>query len=154
MAVTVKKATLWRKEVENRPGELADTLEPLVGAGADLKVVMGYRYGPGDSKAAIELYPVAGRKALAAAKQAGLSGSTIPTLVVEGDDKPGLGHAIAKALADAEDQPGLRDRAGDRPALFGGVRLRERGRRYQSRAADQEGSAGGTQVAMSRTSRR
>ncbi len=102
MAITVKKATLWRKEVENRPGELANTLEPLVGAGADLKVVMGYRYGPGESKAAIELYPVAGRKALAAAKQAGLSGSAIPTLVVEGDDKPGLGHAIAKALADAK----------------------------------------------------
>jgi len=102
MAVTVKKATLWRKEVENRPGELASTLEPLVGAGADLKVVMGYRYGPGESKAAIELYPVAGRKALAAAHQAGLSASTIPTLVVEGDDKPGLGHAIAKALADAK----------------------------------------------------
>jgi len=102
MAVTVKKATLWRKEVENRPGELASTLEPLVGAGADLKVVMGYRYGPGDSKAAIELYPVAGRKALAAAQQAGLSGSAIATLVVEGDDKPGLGHAIAKELADAK----------------------------------------------------
>ncbi len=101
MAVTVKKATLWRKEVENRPGELANTLETLVTAGADLKVVMGYRYGPGESKAAIELYPVAGRKALAAAKQAGLSGSAIPTLVVEGDDKPGLGHAIAKAMADA-----------------------------------------------------
>lgn len=101
MAVTVKKATLWRKEVENRPGELASTLEPLTGAGADLKVVMGYRYGPGDSKAAIEVYPVAGRKALAAAQQAGLGSSTIPTLIVEGDDKPGLGHAIAKALADA-----------------------------------------------------
>ncbi|MGD0074485.1 MAG: hypothetical protein ABSD31_09100 [Candidatus Binataceae bacterium] len=101
MAVTVKKATLWRKEVENRPGELANTLETLVAAGADLKVVMGYRYGPGESKAAIELYPVTGRKALAAAKQAGLSGSAIPTLVVEGDDKPGLGHAIAKAMADA-----------------------------------------------------
>jgi hypothetical protein len=101
-AVTLKKATLWRKEVENRPGELASTLEPLVGAGADLKVVMGYRYGPGESKAAIELYPVAGRKALAAAQKAGLSRSAIPTLVVEGDDKPGLGHAIAKALADAK----------------------------------------------------
>jgi len=101
MAVTVKKVTLWRKEVENHPGELANTLEPLVSAGADLKVVMGYRFGPGESMAAVEVYPVAGRKALAAAQRAGLTASIVPSLVVEGDDKPGLGHAIANALASA-----------------------------------------------------
>jgi hypothetical protein len=40
MAVTVKKVVLWRKEIENRPGMLANTLEPLSEAGADLQVVM------------------------------------------------------------------------------------------------------------------
>jgi len=44
MAVAVKKAILWRKEIDNRPGMLASTLEPLPEAGADLEVVMGYRY--------------------------------------------------------------------------------------------------------------
>ena len=44
MAVTVKKAMLWRKEVDNRPGMLASTLQPLAEAGADLQVVMAYRY--------------------------------------------------------------------------------------------------------------
>jgi ACT domain-containing protein len=44
MAVTVKKAILWRKEIDNRPGMLANTLEPLSEAGADLQVVMAYRY--------------------------------------------------------------------------------------------------------------
>jgi hypothetical protein len=43
MAVTVKSATLWRREVENRPGALASTLEPLAKARVDLRVVMGYR---------------------------------------------------------------------------------------------------------------
>ncbi len=100
MAVAVKKATLWRKEVENRPGELARTLEPLAQAGADLRLVMGYRYLSGE-KAAVELYPISGRKLVAAAQQAGLTASSIPTLVVEGDNKPGLGHAIAKAVSDA-----------------------------------------------------
>ena len=47
MAVTVKKAVLWRKEIDNRPGMLANTLEPLSEAGADLQVVMGYRYPGG-----------------------------------------------------------------------------------------------------------
>jgi len=34
MALTVKRITLWRREVENEPGILAGTLEPLANAGA------------------------------------------------------------------------------------------------------------------------
>ncbi len=101
MAVTVKKIVLWRSEVENKPGVLAGVLEPLAEAAADLHVVMGYRYPGVEAKAAIELYPVAGKKAVAAAQQAGLSASSVPTLLVEGDNRPGLGYAIAQALADA-----------------------------------------------------
>jgi predicted amino acid-binding ACT domain protein len=37
----------------------------------------------------------------AAAAEAGLSASSIPTLLVEGDDKPGLGFAIAQTIAEA-----------------------------------------------------
>ena len=101
MPVTVKNITLWRKEVENQPGILAGRLEPLAQAGADLQVVMGYRFPSNESKAAIELYPVTGRASTKAAQAAGLQASSIPTLLVEGDNKPGLGHAIAQAIAEA-----------------------------------------------------
>jgi hypothetical protein len=101
MAVTVKRVTLWRREVENEPGALARTLEPIADAGTDLKVVMGYRYPGAERKAAIEVYPISGKKAAAAAEKAGLSASAIPTLLVEGDNRPGLGHAMAEALAGA-----------------------------------------------------
>ena len=101
MAVTVKKAILWRREVDNSPGMLASILQPLSVASADLQVVMAYRYPSGENKAAIELYPVSGRKSAAAAQTAGLAPSSISTLVVEGDNRPGLGHAIAKAVGDA-----------------------------------------------------
>lgn len=101
MAVTVKKVVLWRREVDNKPGMLASTLEPLAAAGADLHVVMGYRYPGNESRAAIELYPVSGKKATAAAKAAGLTTSSIPTLFVEGDNKAGLGATTARALAEA-----------------------------------------------------
>lgn len=101
MPVTVKNISLWRKEVANQVGTLAQTLDPVSKAGADLHVLMGYRY-PGDgTKAAIELYPVAGKKVTAAASGAGLAASAIPTLLVEGDDRPGLGLAIAQAIAAA-----------------------------------------------------
>jgi len=101
MAVTVKKIVLWRSEVENRPGALASTLAPLANAGADLHVVMAYRYPGDETKAAIELYPVTGKKSVVAAQEAGLSASSIPALLVEGDNRPGLGHAISRAIADA-----------------------------------------------------
>lgn len=101
MAVTVKKATLWRNEVANQPGTLARTLEPLAGSGADLKVVMGYRMPGNESKSVIEVYPVTGRKATSGARNVGLAASKIPSLLVEGDNKPGLGHAITRALGDA-----------------------------------------------------
>jgi hypothetical protein len=101
MPVTVKSISLWRKEVLNQAGTLAETLEPISKAGANLRVLMGYRY-PGDAtKAAIELYPVAGKKVTAAAAGMGLVASQIPALLVEGDDKPGLGLAIAKAISGA-----------------------------------------------------
>jgi hypothetical protein len=48
-----------------------------------------------------ELYPVSGKKSAAAAQTAGLAPSSISTLLVEGDNRPGLGHAIAKAVCDA-----------------------------------------------------
>ena len=59
MAISVKKITLWRREVPNRPGMLAQTLEPLSRSGANLQVVMGYHMG---EKAIIEVFPVSGKK--------------------------------------------------------------------------------------------
>ncbi|MFZ0886839.1 MAG: hypothetical protein WA005_00160 [Candidatus Binataceae bacterium] len=101
MTVTVKKITMWRGEVDDRPGVLASTLEPLAQAKADLKMVMGYRLPSHEGRAAIGVHPVVGKKAADAARGAGLAASAIPTLLVEGDNRPGLGHAIAKAIADA-----------------------------------------------------
>jgi len=94
MAVTVKKIVLWRKEVENRPGALASGLVSLAGAGADLQVLMAYRYPGEESKAAIELYPVTAKKSVAAAQEAGLSASSLPALLVEGDNARALGSGL------------------------------------------------------------
>jgi len=100
MAITVKKITLWRQESGDRPGLMAESLGPLAAQGTSLKVAMGYRQ-PGGNTAVIEVSPVSGKKAVAAAQSGGLAASTIPTLLVEGDDRPGLGHALARAIADA-----------------------------------------------------
>ena len=99
--VTVKKITLWRCEVKNRSGTLAQTLKPLADAGASLQVVMAYRFPGEPTRGAIEVSPVSGKKSQTAAKTAGLDRSSIPTLLVMGDDRPGIGSEIAEAIAGA-----------------------------------------------------
>jgi hypothetical protein len=102
MATTVRSIVLWRKEIANQPGALASTLELLASANADLQIVMGYRYPGNQANAAVELSPIVGKKLVTAAETAGFKASGIPTLLVEGDNRPGLGHAIAEAIADAK----------------------------------------------------
>lgn len=101
MALTVKRITLWRREVENQPGALASTLEPLAAAGADLRLVLGYRFPEATNQAAIEVFPVSGKRAKTAAEAAGLHPFALACLLIEGDNRPGLGAAIGRALADA-----------------------------------------------------
>ena len=101
MAVTVRKITVFRTEVENRAGALAEMLEALTAAKASLDVVMGYRVPSQHERAVIEVWPVSGKKMSQAAESVGLKPSDTPTLLVLGDDRPGLGHAMARALSDA-----------------------------------------------------
>jgi len=101
MALTVKKIALWRREVENGVGILAGALAPLAHVGANIHVVMAYRDPGQKSKGAIELYPVTGKKSATAAKEAGFSASDIPALLVEGNNRAGLGYATAQTIADA-----------------------------------------------------
>ncbi len=101
MSIAIKKVTLWRTEVENKPGALSSVLTPLADAGADPQVVMGYGC-PGDKqKATIEVCPVAGKKSTTATSKAGLAESKIATLLVQGDNRPGMAHAIAQAIGEA-----------------------------------------------------
>jgi hypothetical protein len=100
MAVTVKKISLWRTEVGDRAGALADLLEPIAGAGTDLQVLMAYRLGT-SGRAAVELYPVTGKKATDAARGRGFAAAAIPALLVEGDNRSGLGRDVAGAVAGA-----------------------------------------------------
>jgi hypothetical protein len=98
MPTTIKPIKLWRRELQNRPGALAQALEPLASARTDLRLVMAYRFPGNESRAAVELFPVAGKKDSQAAAKAGLSEAGLPALLVEGDNKPGAGHAITSAL--------------------------------------------------------
>jgi hypothetical protein len=98
-SVTAKKAILWHREVDNSPRMLASVLQPLSEAGADLQVVMAYRYPGSENKAAMELYPISDRRSAKAAQTTGLAPSSISILVVEGDNRPGSATRSPKRSA-------------------------------------------------------
>ncbi|MGB2715258.1 MAG: hypothetical protein WBC51_13830 [Vicinamibacterales bacterium] len=101
MAITVKSITLWRREIEHRPGALAETLAPLADSGINLQVLMAYRFPGNEERGAVELFPVSGKRATAAAERGGFMAYGIPALLVEGNDAPGLGARMCRAIADA-----------------------------------------------------
>ena len=75
-------------------------LESLAAAGADLYIVMEYRYPEAKTKLRWKCTYLRPRSRLLPYR-AGLGASSIPSLLVEGDNKPGLAYAVAKAIADA-----------------------------------------------------
>ncbi len=101
MAIRIRKLTLWRAEVDHRPGALAELLDPLAAAGADLQVVMGYKLPGERPRAAVEVAPITSRKAALAAEKSSLRPGGAPTLLVHGENRPGLANRIAIALSES-----------------------------------------------------
>ena len=101
MAVSVKPITLWRRELQDRPGTLAEALAPLAEDRVDVRILMAYRFPREPGRAAVELFPISGKRATAAAQRAGFAAASIPALLVEGDNAPGLGERLTRAIGDA-----------------------------------------------------
>ena len=97
MAVRIKRIRLWRTEVPSRPGALAEALEPLAQGNADLKVVR-VRATPA-GRLTIEVYGGEGRRAAMAARSAGFSLVPSTTVLLQGDNRPGLAYAVTNAVA-------------------------------------------------------
>jgi predicted amino acid-binding ACT domain protein len=101
MALTVKEITLWRREIDNRPGMLAQALGPLAKAKTDVEVLMAYRFPGDESRGAVELFPISGKKATAAAHAAGLTpADDIPAVLVTGSNRAGIGFETTTAIAE------------------------------------------------------
>ena len=102
MAVKAKKVEVWAADLEDQPGGLARVLSAMADAGASLECVIARRKPDRPGAGVVFLAPVKGKKAEAAAANAGLRrAQDMGTLRVEGDDKPGLGGRMTQAVADA-----------------------------------------------------
>jgi hypothetical protein len=90
---------MWQTSISNRPGVLAETLEPFAHAGVDLNIVMKYSLPGHSDRATIEILAGSERRAAGAAQAAGFTLSPTPVLLVEGDNRPGLAYSITNSVA-------------------------------------------------------
>jgi predicted amino acid-binding ACT domain protein len=102
MALKASKAEVWAVSVDDRAGGVADKLEALAKAGANLEMVFARRTPENPGRGMLFVTPVKGAKATRAAQEAGMGvPPTIHSVRIEGGDKAGLGAKIARTLAGA-----------------------------------------------------
>ncbi len=102
MKLNVTRSDVWAAALEDRPGSLAEKLTALAQAGANLEFIISRRSPEKPGKGVVFLTPVKGAKQTKAAKAAGfVKTNSLHSVRIEGNDKPGVGATLSRALADA-----------------------------------------------------
>lgn len=97
--MTVRKATQFMVNVDDRPGMLAEVTGRLAEAGVNLVSLAGWSEGGG--RATIACVPDDPDKVRSLAADAGVAVKETEVVVAEGEDKLGVAHALAQKIADA-----------------------------------------------------
>ena len=102
MKLKVSRTDTWASTIDDRPGGLADKLDALAAAGANLEFVIARRAPEQRGNGVVFVTPLKGAKQVKAAQAAGFQKTaSLQSLRVEGLDKPGAGAKLTKALAEA-----------------------------------------------------
>ena len=102
MAVEISKVDVWAGEIQDRPGGLAEKLQAVSKAGANLEFVIARRAPDKPGTGVVFMAPLTGAAQTEAAAGVGLSkAASLRSVRIEGPDQPGLGAKTAQALADA-----------------------------------------------------
>lgn len=102
MAYTVNKVPMWIGRIPDRVGGLAEKLDVLADAGANLDLVIARRQRHMPGTGVVFLGPVTGAKVQKAAKAVGLTRARdLVAVRVEGTNRPGEGRRLTRLLADA-----------------------------------------------------
>ncbi len=102
MKLTVSKSDVWAASIEDRPGGLAEKLEALAAAGANVDFIVARRAPERQGQGVVFVTPLKGAKQMKAAEGAAFQKTdSLHSLRVEGTDKPGMGGRLSKALAEA-----------------------------------------------------
>ncbi len=102
MAMDVQRVDVWAAGMTDRPGALAEKLDALSTAGADLGFVIARRAPEDPGQGVVFVTPIKGVKQIRAAEAAGfMKTSSLHSLRVQAPDRAGLGAKMTAALAEA-----------------------------------------------------
>ncbi|MGH6626792.1 MAG: ACT domain-containing protein [Burkholderiaceae bacterium] len=101
MDLLVERVDVWAATIEDRPGGLAQVLETLRDAGADLQSIIARRAPEQPGKGVVFVTPLQGDKEIRAAAQVGFNvTSSLHSVRVMGRDRPGIAAQLTQKLAD------------------------------------------------------
>jgi len=102
MKISASRAVVWAASIEDRPAGLAEKLEPLSEAGANLEYVLARRAPEQPGKGVVFVCPLQGvRQCRAAVNHGFFRTNGLHSVRVEGTDAPGLATRLTRALAQA-----------------------------------------------------
>jgi hypothetical protein len=102
MAVKINKVDVWVAQMADRPGALAQKLETVADAGANLEFMIARRAPDKPGRGVVFMAPLRGARQLAAARKAGLKkAKTMHSLRLVSPDRPGIGAKMTRALGEA-----------------------------------------------------
>lgn len=101
MELSVERVDVWAATIEDKPGGLAQVLNALRQAGADLQFVVARRTPEAAGKGVVFVAPLQGESEIRAATQAGFSVSpSLHSVRVMGMDQLGIIGQVTQMLAD------------------------------------------------------
>jgi hypothetical protein len=102
MKLDVSRVDVWAASIKDRPGGLAEKLDALAQAGADLEFAIARRESKKPGTGVVFVTPIKGARQIRAAKKAGFKKTkSLQGIRIAAADKPGLGAEITEQLADA-----------------------------------------------------
>ena len=101
MELLVERVDVWAATIEDSPGGLAQVLDTLREAGADLQSIIARRSPEDPGKGVVYVTPLLGDREISAAAQVGFNvAQSLHSVRVMGPDRPGAASAFTRKLAD------------------------------------------------------
>jgi len=102
MNLIIERAHVWAASLDDQPNGLAQVLEILKAAGADLDFIIARRTAEQPGKGVVFITPLRGDKEIAAASELGFGlANSIHSVRIQGQNQPGLAADITQTLASA-----------------------------------------------------
>ena len=100
MSYEITRVVVWAGEFEDRTGSLADMLDSVLGAGANLDCLIARPEPDRPGRSVLFITPLIGPQQTATAEKAGMKPATsLLSIRVEGPNRPRIASRIARTLA-------------------------------------------------------